>query len=141
MLCKRSYEKEKELPLKTNFVCRKLYGHNLNKYPNIKTSIYASTLDLGKTGKRIISKYIKNNEKNEKIFKKKEDFFYKYFHSKPPVVCNSWKYSNHIIKEFSRPPYDKVYSFAMEIKPKPLYMTKPFRRPKENGDYFDKNII
>ena len=33
MLCKRSYQKEKELPQRKNFVCRKLYGYNLNKYP------------------------------------------------------------------------------------------------------------
>ena len=140
MLCKRSYEKEKDLPQKTNFVCRRLYGHNLNKYPNKKTSVYASTLNLGKTGKRIIEKYMKNNEKNEKICKEKEEFIYKFYHSKPPLECNTWKFSNHIIKEFSRPPIDKVHSFAHEIKPKPKYMTKPFRRPKETGDYFDKNI-
>ena len=45
-----------------------------------------------------------------------------------------------IIKEFSRPPSDKIHSFANIIKTKPQYMTKPFRRPKENGDYFDKNL-
>ena len=141
MLCKRSYEKEKDLPLKTNFVCRKLCGDNLNKYPNIKKSVYASTLDLGKNGKRIITKYMKDNEKKEKIFKEKEAFLYKFYHSKPPLQCNSWKFSNHIIKEFSIPPGDKIYSFAKENKPKPKYMAKPFRRPKDCGDYFDKNIF
>lgn len=83
---------------------------------------------------------MKDNDKKEKILKEKDDFIFKYFHSKPTLECNSWKFSNHIIKEFSRPPVDKVYSFAIDIKPKPKYMTKPFRRPKENGDYFDKNI-
>ena len=141
MLCKRSYEKERDLPLKKNFVCRKLYGYNFNRYPNIKTSIDATILDLGKNGKKIISKYMKDNEKNEKMFKEKEDFLYKFYHSKPPLECNTWKFSNHIIKEFSRPPCDKIHSFAKEIKPNPKYMTKPFRRPKENGDYFDKNLF
>ena len=56
MLCKRSYEKERDLPQKKNFVCRKLYGYNFNRYPNIKTSIDATILDLGKNGKKIISK-------------------------------------------------------------------------------------
>ena len=141
MLCKRSYQKEKELPQKKNFVCRKLYGYNINKYPNIKTSIYASTLNLGKTGKKLISKYMEDNEKNEKIFKEKEDFINKYYLSKPSLEYNTWKFSNHIIKEFSRPSIDKIHSFAKEIKPNPKYMAKPFRRPKDNGDYFDKNLI
>ena len=140
MLCKRSYEKEFELPQKKNFVCRKLVGHDLNKYPNIKNSIYVSTFNLGNNGRRIISNNIKDNEKKEKIFKDKEDFIFNYFHSKPKLKCNKWKFSNHIIKEFSRPPGDKINSFSTEIKPKPKYLDKPFRRPKENGDYFDKNI-
>ena len=140
MFCKKSYEKEKDLPFKTNFVCRKLHGYNLNKNPNIKKSLYDSTLNLGKFGKKMILKNIKNYEKKEKIFKEKENFIYNYCHSKPRVICNSWKFSNHIIKEFSRPPLDKIYSFAVDDKSKPKYMTKPFRRPKDNGDYFDKNI-
>lgn len=140
LLCKRSYEKTVDLPQNKIFVCRRLYGHNINKYPNIKTSIDASTINLGKNGKRIISKFMNDNEDKEKIIKEKEDFIYKYIHSKPPLEYNTWKFSNHIIKEFSRCPADKVHSFAAEIKPKPSYLAKPFRRPKEYGDYFDKNI-
>jgi len=139
-LCKRSYEKEVDLPQKKNFVCRRLFGHNINRYPNMKSSLFDSIVNLDKNGKRIIGKYIKDNEKREKILKEKDDYIFKYLHSKPPVEYNTWKYSNHIIKEFSRPPVDKVHSFAADIKPTPKYMTKPFRRPKENGDYFDKNI-
>ena len=140
MLCKRSYEKEDELPQRKNFICRKLFGYDLNKYPNIKTNVYSSTINLGNDGKRIIKKFMKDNEKKEKILKDKDDYIFKYFHSKHRPEYNTWKYSNHIIKEFSRPPIDKIYSFAMDIKPKPKYMTKPFRRPKINGDYFDKNL-
>ena len=85
---------------------------------------------------------MKDNEEKEKIIKKKKDFLFEYFHSKPKYKSNPWKFSNHIIKEFSRPPNDKIHSFAIStiIKAKPKYMTKPFRRPKENGDYFDKNL-
>ena len=137
-LCKRSYEKETELPQKSNFVCRKLYGHNIDKYPNIKKDIYTSILDLGKEGKRIISKYIKDNDEKEKKIKEKEDFIYKYFHSKPPVEYNPWKFSNHIIKEFCQTPVDNVHSFSHPLEPKPKYMVKPFRRPKDNGDYFEQ---
>ena len=137
-LCKRSYEKEIDLPQKSNFVCRRLIGHNINKYPNIKKDIYTSILGLGKDGKKIISKYIKDNDEKEKKIKEKEDYIYKYFHSKPPVEYNSWKFSNHIIKEFCKTPVDNVHSFAHPMEPKPKYMVKPFRRPKENGDYFEQ---
>ena len=139
-LCKRSYEKEINLPQKKNFVCRKLFGDNIRQYPNIKQSKKASTIDLGKMGKRIILKYIKNNEEKEKIIEEKKDYIYKYLHSKPPVKYNPWKFSNHVIEEFCRTPVDKVYSFSHLMEPTPKYMTKPFRRPKIYGDYFDNNI-
>ena len=84
---------------------------------------------------------MKDNEEKERIMKEKNDFIYKYYHSKPPLECNSWKFSNHIIKEFSVFPGDKVYSFAKPMDPQPKYMTKPFRRPKIYGDYFDKNVF
>ena len=77
MLCKKSYEKEKELPQKKNFVCRKLSGDYINKYPNIRSSLTPPNVKLGKIGKRIISYYNKNNNKNEKIMREKDDFLYK----------------------------------------------------------------
>ena len=83
MLCKRSYEKEKELPQKKNFVCRKLYGDYIGEYPNIKLSFSPSSVKLGKSGKKIISYYIKDNNEKEKIMKEKDDYIYKYlFNSK-----------------------------------------------------------
>ena len=91
-------------------------------------------------GKRIILKFIKDNEEKDKIIEEKKDFINKYFNSKPPGNYNPWKFSNHIIKEFCKTPVDKVYSFSHMMEPKPNYMTKPFRRPKVNGDYFDNNI-
>ena len=139
-LCKRSYEKEINLPQKKNFVCRKLFGHYINKYPNIKQSFDSSILNLDKDGKKIISNNIKDNEEKEKKLKEKDNFIFKYLHSKPPVEYNPWKFSNHIIKHFSIAPVDNVYSFSNEFKPKPKNMLKPFRRPKDYGDYFDTNI-
>ena len=73
--------------------------------------------------------------------KEKEDFIYKYYHSKPYFEYNPWKFNNNYIKEFSRPSSDKIHIFSSEIKEKPKYMTKPFRRPKIYSDYFDKNIF
>ena len=64
-----------------------------------------------------------------------------YYHSKPHYEFNPWKFSNHIIKEFNRPPADKIHIFCSDIKDKPKYITKPFRRPKIYGDYFEKNIF
>ena len=99
--------------------------------PNVK---------LGKIGKRIISYYIKNNNKNEKIMREKDDFLYNYYHSKPFFEYNPWKFSNHIIKEFSIAPIDKINSYSLDVKTKPKYMVKPFRRPKIYSDYFDKKV-
>ena len=140
MLCKKSYEKEKELPQKKDFVCRKLSGDYINKYPNIRSSLTPPNVKLGKIGKRIISYYIKNNNKNEKIMREKDDFLYNYYHSKPFFGFNPWKFSNHIIKEFSIFPIDKIHSYSLDVKKKPKYMVKPFRRPKIYSDYFDKNV-
>ena len=75
------------------------------------------------------------------MMKEKDDYIYKYYHSKPYYEINHWKFSTHIIKEFSRPSADKIHAFSAEIKVKPKYMAKPFRRPKIYSDYFDKNLF
>ena len=73
--------------------------------------------------------------------KEKDDYLYKYYHSKPIFEINQWKSSAHSIKEFSRPDIDKIHSYSIDVKPKPKYMTKPLRRPKIYSDYFDKKIF
>ena len=73
--------------------------------------------------------------------KEKDDYLYKYYHSKPIFEINQWKSSAHSIKEFSRPDIDKIHSYSIDVKPKPKYMTKPFRRPKIYSDYFNKKIF
>ncbi len=73
--------------------------------------------------------------------KEKDDYLYKYYHSKPIFEINQWKSSAHSIKEFSRPDIDKIHSYSIDVKPKPKYMTKPFRRPKIYNDYFNKKIF
>ena len=140
VLSKRRYEKEVDLPQKHNFVCRKLYGDNINKYPNSKQSLNELTFNCGRNGKRIFLKSLKDIEEREKIIKEKENFIYNYYHSRQPVKINPWKFSNHIIKEFSISPVDKVHSFSHPMEPKPKYLNSPFRRPKENGDYFNRII-
>ena len=79
-------------------------------------------------------------DKNEKKALDKERQIFDYMHSKRIIKKNPWKYSNHIIEEFSRPKIDEIYKPRVEIKRKYDYTTEPFYRPKEKGDYFDKHI-
>ena len=138
--CERSYSKEKTFLTEHNMVCRNLIGRDFNKYPNIEKKIDEVTKGLTFSGKNLMSKFMNNNKKTENDLRNNENNFFIYTHSKPPLELNKWKFSNHIINEFSTPKLDKVYSFRVEKKPQPNYMTKPFRRPKIDGDYFDKHI-
>ena len=84
--------------------------------------------------------FINENDKREQKSRDEEEKLYKYKHSKPPLKLNSQKFSNHIIEEFSRPKADEVHSFREKEKIKYAYTVDPFRRPKDQGDYFDKHI-
>ena len=139
-LCSRSYQKEKLLPLKKDFICRKLWNYELNKFPNTRTSPTEAIKNLAPSGKKLIKVFINENDKREQKSKNDEEKLYIYKHSKPPIQYNSWKFSNHVIEEFSRPKADEVHGFREKIKTKYQYTAHPFRRPKEEGDYFDKHI-
>ena len=139
-MCERSYQKEKLLPLKRDFTCRRLYNYELNKYPNTKLSLNEAVQNLAPFGKKLIKVFINENDKREQKIKNYEEQIYIYKHSKPPLNLNSWKFSNHVIEEFSRPKADDVHGFREKIKTKYQYTVEPFRRPKEKGDYLDKNI-
>ena len=117
-----------------------MIGRDLNKYPNIERNLNDVVKGLTIDGKKIITKFVETNKQMENALKTNEKNFFNYTHSKPPLELNKWKFSNHIIEHFSTPKLDKVYSFRVEKKPQPNYMTKPFRRPKIDGDYFDKHI-
>lgn len=121
-------------------VCRDLIGREFNKYPNREKNIDESVKGLTLAGKTMMTKFIETNKKIENALRTNEKNFFIYMHSKPPLELNKWKFSNHIINEFSTPKLDKIYSFRVDKKLAPKYMTKPFRRPKIYGDYFDKNI-
>ena len=139
-LAERSYEKEKNTLTGHNLVCRNLYGKEIDNYPNIEKTIPESTKGLTRNGKKIISRFIEKNKSNENILRRKKTCLFNYMHSKPPLILNDWKASNHVKDCFSVLPLDKIYSFRVNTGPKPTYMTKPFRRPKDYGDYFDKHI-
>ena len=139
-LCERTYYKEKNLPTGHNMVCRNLVGREFHDNPNRERSINEAVKGLTKEGKKMLTTFIETNKQVEKDLITNENNFFSYMHSKPPLELNKWKFSNHIIKQFSVPELDKIYSFRIDKRPKPKYMTKPFRRPKIDGDYFDKNI-
>ena len=139
-MCERSYQKVKLLPLKKDFSCRKLYNYELNKFPNNRTNLAEAMKNLSNSGQKLIKVFIDENEKREQKSKDEEERIYKYKHSKPPLQLNSWKFSNHVIEEFSRPKADEVHSFREKVKTKYQYTADPFRRPKEQGDLFDKHI-
>ena len=139
-MCDKTYSKEKDLPTGHDLVCRYLVGREFHNNPNRERSLSEAVNGLTNDGKRMITQFIKENKKVEKALITNENNFFAYLHSKPPLELNKWKFSNHIIKQFSVPELDKIYSFRTDKPPKPKYMTKPFRRPKIYGDYFDKNI-
>ena len=139
-MCDKTYSKEKDLPTGHDLVCRNLVGREFHNNPNRERSLSEAVNGLTNDGKRMITQFIKENKKVEKALITNENNFFAYLHSKPPLELNKWKFSNHIIKQFSVPELDEIYSFRTDKPPKPKYMTKPFRRPKIYGDYFDKNI-
>ena len=139
-LSPRSYQKEKLLPLKKNFICKKLYNYELNKYPNNQFTIDEAVKNLAPYGKNLISIFIKDNDKREQKQKIFEEKLYEFKHSKPPVYLNPWKFSNHVMGEFSKYKGDEVYGYRERPKTKYAYTVEPFRRPKEHGELFDKHI-
>lgn len=118
-----------------NFVCREQAGKEFEDYLK-KISI---TESLSSVGAKIIGSFIKDNQKREQLMWDKDKEIYNFRHSKPPMDINPWKYSNHIITEFSVPPGSKVVSFKKESREKCL-ITSPYRIPKKDGDYFDKDF-
>jgi len=121
-------------------LCQKLWNREINKFTEENINLTEATKDLTNHGKKMIRTFIGQYAKTEQKIRDDEEKLFKYKHSKPPLKLNQWKYSNHIIKEFSRPKIDEIYTPRDEIKPKYQYTVEPFRRPGDYGDYFDKHI-
>ena len=139
-LCPRSYQKEVLLPLKKNFICKKLFNYELNKFPNNQFTMEEATKNLAPFGKKLIKIFINENDKREQNKRLEEEKLYLYKHSKKPLKLNPWKFSNHVIEEFSRPKADEIHGYREKKKTKYAYTVDPFRRPKDQGDLFDKHI-
>ena len=112
----------------------------LNKFGDNKNTLDEVTKNLSKSGKQLIKTFIEQYGKKEQKYRDEEEKLYRYKHSKHPIKLNPWKFSNHIIEEFSKPKIDEIYIPREEIKPKYQYTVDPFRRPSDHGDYFDKHI-
>lgn len=117
-----------------------MWNYELNKYPNQKSSVTEAIENLAPYGKKLIKMFINENDKREQKSIDEEELLFKIKHSKPPLNLNTWKFSNHVIEEFSRPKADEVHGFREKVKTKYPYTVDPFRRPKDQGDYFDKHI-
>ena len=57
-------------------------------------------------------------------------------HSQKPL----WKSGLHVMEHFGPPLIDKYYIFDEPAKTKYSLNQPPFKRPKDEGDYFDKDI-
>jgi hypothetical protein len=133
-------ENDKEITLKKNVLNINLNSSN-NRYNNVYNPSNVNSLNLSSLGKQIISTFVKDNLKREEDIKKKEEELYKIHHSKhPPKEYKDWKYSNHIMEEFSKFKVDDVLSYKVEKKPKKFISDEPWRIPKKDGTFFDKDI-
>ena len=140
---KRSYEKEENFLNKKNFICRNLYGENFDKNPYDReyTNLQKAEKGLSHDGKRMIRKFILQNKKMEDKLKKEEEILYEKWlkNSKKEKKSKSfWKSGLHVMENFGPPLIEKVHKF--KAKPIVFYERPPFKRPKEDGDYFDKEI-
>lgn len=142
-LIKRSYEKQSNMLEGKNFVCRNLYGEYIDKNP------YGHGYDLEKAskglsadGKRMITNFINQNIRRENILRKKEKLLYEEIidHKTPKNDRSFWKSGLHVMEHFGPPLIDKCYKFKAPPILKYDLNQPPFRRPKIDGDYFDKDI-
>ena len=149
-----------------DFVSRNLFGERFDKnvYRN-GYDIRHATKGLTPSGKDIIEKFILQNKFKSNLMKQREQQLYKALHSKLPKRASIdyghidsftlkkskgeelkinkrplWKYGYQNKNDFGPFLVDKEYIFDLPKKKKLGLSQPPFRRPKEEGDYFDKDI-
>ena len=81
----------------------------------------------------------KNNDKKEKTLRLKDIEYNEYLHSKKKASENVWKCPKAHGEFFSVPNGDVVTSYKKDKRPKRL-IDIPFRIPRANGTFFDKDI-
>ena len=141
-LIKRSYEKQEKSLEGKNFVCRKLYGEYLDKNPfryGYDTNL--ATINLTNKGKWMIKTFIEQNKKKEEHLKVEEKEKWDLYHGKNPPRPPLWKSGLHTIEYFGGPLIDFKYEFVKPKTSRYLINQPPFRRPKDKGDYLNKDIM
>jgi len=128
-LIKRSFTKGSELK-SHDWSHPSYYGEEFGDNKNTR---------LSSLGNKIISTFIKENEQQANTRKQHEEELDKLRHSKPPLNINPWKNALHTKGEFLGSEIDKVHSFR-QYRPKRFLITDPFKRPKNDGDYFEKFV-
>lgn len=136
-LLPRSYEKEENMLAGKNFVCRSLFGDYFNKAPHSKNNDLSK---LSPLGKEIIGSFIENHEKREIMLLKREKEAINQLRKRNLASeLNHWKRWPSTSNEFSNYPADMVVSYKKERKY--VVLNKhPYRIPKRDGDYFDKEV-
>ena len=141
-MIKRSYEKESNFLNKKDFICRNLYGENFVKNPYDKDyhNLTKAEKGLSLDGKRIMRKFIIQNKKKEDKLKNEEKKLYEKWmdHKNRERSKSFWKNGLHVMENFGPFLIDKVHKF--KAKPIITYKKPPFKRPKEDGDYFEKEL-
>ena len=141
-LIERSYERQEKSLDGKSFICRKLYGEYLDKNPFCYGyDIKKGTYNLTNQGKWMIKTFIEQNIKKEEQLKKEEKERYDEMHGKNPPRPPLWKSGLTTIDYFGGPLIDYKYEFIKPKTPKHLINQPPFRRPKEKGDYINKDIM
>ena len=142
-LVKRSYEKQEDMLDGKNFVSRNLYSDYIDKNPyGHGYDLEKASKGLSNDGKRIIKSFINKNQEREKILRKNEQLLYDEIHShkSPKESRHFWRSGMHVMEHFGPPLIDKCYKFRAPPIIKYEVNQPPFRRPKDDGDYFDKDI-
>lgn len=134
-MVKRSYAKPDSFLYKRDIYPTYAPGTEFSQHE--KTNKHLMT--LGSLGRNIIDKFTNQNSDLERRMRETEKSIWEYRHSKPPLDLNKWKWSNHLINEFSVSPGDKIHSFRVEKK-KPFLIQEPYRIPKKEGDYFEPRV-
>ena len=166
----RSYEKPANMLCGKDFVCRNLFGERLDKnvFREGYDVDYAQK-NLSPVGKNIIKKFIDQNKMKYDLIAIRKEKLCKEFHSKKPkrgsidyrnvdsfkidifhpnnvveyykkIERPVWKNGFHPKGEFSPLLVDTYHIFDDPKKKRYAINQPPFRRPKEEGDYFDPDI-
>ena len=140
-LLRRSYEKPENM-LYGNFICRKNHPGYIDSNPfGSGYDVEKSCRGISKRYKSVLAKSINENKKLEELRLKAYDEMLRKHREKirQKIDLNQWK----IVKskpEFDVRPIEKVVLYKKLRIDKPKFMQKPFRRPKEINDYFDKKL-